>query len=49
MASNRGNGPLKLSNKKYISLLEIVLDGFGKKDPPVRNKLLVEVYILRWL
>ena len=49
MASNRGNGPLKLSNTKYISLLEIVLDGFGKKDPPVRNKLLVEVYILRWL
>ena len=48
MASNRGNGPLKLSNTKYISLLEIVLDGFGKEDPPVRKKLPTELDIPEW-
>ena len=43
MASKRGTVPLKLSETKWKIPPEIVLDGFGKDDPPVRNKLPVEV------
>ena len=45
MASIRGSGPLKLGKKKLIRPIEIVLYGFGRDDPPVRNKIPVEVYI----
>ena len=46
---NRGTGPLKLIKTKWIIPLEIVLNGFGKYDPPVRKKLPVEVDIPEWL
>ena len=49
MASNKGNEPLKLSETKCISTLEIVLYGFGKYDPLIRNKLAVGVAITEWL
>ena len=49
MASNRGTGPLKLSEKKWLRPLEIVIDGSEKDDPPVRNKLSLEVEISEWL
>ena len=37
MASNRGTGPLKLSEKKYSRPLETVYGVFGKDKPPVRK------------
>ena len=49
MASNRGTVPLKLIETKCIRPLEIVLDGFGKYNPPVIKKLPVEVDIPEWL
>ena len=45
MASNRGTGPQKTSDTKWIGPLEIQLDGSGKDDPPVRKKLPVEANI----
>ena len=45
MASNRGDGPLKLIMTKWIRPLEIVLHAFGNYNPPVRKKLPVEVDI----
>ena len=48
MASNRGTGPLKLSYIKWIRPMGIVMDGFGKKDPPVRKKLPTELDIPEW-
>ena len=41
----KGTGPLKLIKTEWIRPLEIVLGGFGKDDPPVINKLPVEVDI----
>ena len=49
MASDIVTVPLKLSEKKWIRPLEIVIGGFGKDNPTVRKKLLVEVGIPEWL
>ena len=48
MALNRIIGPLKLSEEKCIIPIEIVIDGFGIYNPPVRKKLSVEVGIQEW-
>ena len=49
MDLNRGTGPRKPTNKKWIRPLEIVFYGFVIDNPPVREKLLVEVNIPEWL
>ena len=45
MDLNRGTGTQKISENKFIRPLEIVIDGFWKGDPTVRNELPVEVDI----
>ena len=49
MALKRGTGTLKLSKKKCIRQLEIVLHKFGKEDPPARKKIPVELDVHTYL